>query len=171
MTDIPTIETKRLLMRAPTLDDFEAAAEFYASKRSVSVGGPISRREAWGKFAAQAGTWLLRGYGAWQLVEKDSNAPIGRAGIYYPDGWPEPELGWVLYKNGEGKGYAFEAAIAARAYWYSEYKQTTLISTIAPDNARSLALAQKLGTTFERDWESPFGTFGIYRHPAPEALQ
>ena len=40
---------------------------------------------------------------------------VGRAGIYHPDGWPEPELGWMIYAGtDEGRGLAREAATAAR---------------------------------------------------------
>lgn len=171
MTDVPTIETSRLQMRGPTLNDFEAVAAFYASDRSSPLGGPFSRREAWAKFAAQSGTWHLRGYGAWQLVEKASGELVGCVGIFHPDGWLAPELGWVLYDNGCGKDYAYEAATAARAHWYTALNKSDLISTISPDNARSIALAARLSATHECDWDSPYGTTGVYRHPAPEALQ
>ena len=45
-----------------------------------------------------------------------------------------------------------------------------LISIIDPANARSLALARRLGAVWERDWEHPkWGPVQIHRHPAATA--
>lgn len=41
------------------------------------------------------------------------SAFVGRIGVICHDGWPGPELGWHLFS--EGKGYANEAALAAKA--------------------------------------------------------
>ena len=40
---IPTLETDRLILRAPKAEDFEAYAAFCASPRSAGVGGPYNR--------------------------------------------------------------------------------------------------------------------------------
>lgn len=162
------IETDRLILRLPELGDFEAAAGFWTSERSATIGGPLDRQGAWTRFASYAGSWMLRGYGSWMVVEKSSNTPVGSVGIYEAADWPEPELGWVMFEAGEGKGYAYEAAIAARTYIYAKLNMPALISTIAPDNTRSLALAERLGAKLERMWQSPFGPLGIYRHPKAE---
>ena len=44
---IPTLETERLIMRAPCEADFEAEAEFFASDASKFVGGPKRPDETW----------------------------------------------------------------------------------------------------------------------------
>ena len=46
-TEIPTLVTERLILRAPGPEDFEPFAAFYASERASMVGGPESRRDAW----------------------------------------------------------------------------------------------------------------------------
>lgn len=164
----PTLHTERLTLRLPQLQDFDASADFMASERSKPVGGPIERHIAWSKFAAQAGMWALRGFGSWMLEEKSTGTLMGRVGLFYPDGWLEPELGWVAFEPGEGKGFIYEAAIAARNYAYDVLNMPALISTISADNTRSLKLANQLGAKYESDWQSPFGVLGVYRHPAPE---
>ena len=107
---IPTLTTERLTLRAPGPEDFEAFAAFYASERASMVGGPEDRRDAWRRFAAILGHWHLRGYGFWTVA--DAHAPLGLVGLWYPEGWPEPEIGWMLFE-GEGCGIAREAAEAA----------------------------------------------------------
>ncbi len=97
---------------------------------------------------------------------------MGFVGLWYPEGWPEPELGWVLYAGTEGKGYAVEAASAIRDYAYTTLGMTTLTSNIVPFNDKSKAVARRLGATFERTYENPnMGTDELWRHPAPEQLK
>ena len=163
---IPRLETARLILRAPDVGDFDAYAGFLAHQRSTGTDDPLTRHTAWLGFAADLGHWHLRGYGFWVIEEKMSGDTAGMVGFFHPDGWPEPELGWTLFNGFEGHGLAIEAATRARDFAHDDLGWETLISVISPDNTRSLALAKKLGATFEREWTSPTGEFAhIYRHP------
>lgn len=172
MIDIPVIETDRLRLRAPTLDDFEAEAAFFATDRSRFVGGPLDPEQVWRALAGIIGHWVFRGYGFWGIEDRESGAYYGRVGLWNPHGWPEPEIGWTLMENAEGKGIAREAALAARGHAYRALGWRTAISMIAPDNTRSIALAERLGATRERDFDHVrFGRCQVYRHPGPEVVQ
>jgi RimJ/RimL family protein N-acetyltransferase len=101
---------------------------------------------------------------------KDTGETAGIAGIWNPEGWPEPELGWALYAGFEGRGIAYEAAHRARRYAYEDLGFSTLTSNIVPGNTRSVALAERLGAWFEREYENiHMGHDLLYRHPAPGA--
>jgi RimJ/RimL family protein N-acetyltransferase len=91
---IPEFETPRLKLRAFRNEDFEPMAMFYASEVSRPYGGPCSRDEAWRKFAVYSGHWVLRGYGPWALEAKDSGQFVGLCGLWFPEGFPEPEISW-----------------------------------------------------------------------------
>ncbi|MGL4235330.1 GNAT family N-acetyltransferase [Tabrizicola sp.] len=165
----PVLETGRLCLRAPRAGDFDAYATYYAQDRSRFTGGPLDRPTAWRAFAAQLGHWQLRGYGLWTLTLKDTPDAIGHVGFWNPEGWLEREVGWSLYPGHEGNGFAFEAAMAARTYAYTDLGWGALISVIAPGNDRSVALAVRMGATFEREWVTPSGKPAlIYRHPGLE---
>jgi RimJ/RimL family protein N-acetyltransferase len=169
--DIPLLETERLVLRAPAERDFEPEVAFYASQRSRHVGGPLPRDLVWRALAASLGHWLLRGYGYWALDDKETGAYCGRVGLWSPESWPEPEVSWSLMPEAEGRGLAREAALRVRAYAYQVLNWTTAISMIAPENTRSIALAERLGARFESEYEHPsFGWMNIYRHPSPEPL-
>lgn len=169
--DIPTLETERLILRAPSEADLEAEAEFFASDASRFVGGPLRRDETWRSIAMLLGHWALRGFGFWGVEEKDTATYVGRVGLWFPEGWPEPEIGWTLMNHATGKGFATEAALAARAYAYDVLGWKTAISLIDPDNHPSKAVAKRLGAKFDHHYEHPkFGTTEIWRHAAPSDL-
>ncbi len=169
--DIPQLETERLILRAPRESDFEADVDFYASERSHGFGGPLTREATWRNLATVLGHWVIRGYGCWSVDEKATGLYCGHVGLWSPEGWQEPEIGWALHAAAEGKGIAFEAAQAGRTYAYDVLKWKTAISSIVPGNTRSIALAKRLNASFESLYEHPsFGPMEIYRHPAPEAV-
>ena len=168
---IPTLETERLRLRAIKLSDFEPEAEFYASDRAAYVGGQMPREQVWRWLASVLGHWTFRGFGFFGVEEKSTGRYLGHVGPWFPEGWPEREIGWTMVNGAEGHGFAFEAATAARRWAYDTLGWDTAISMILHGNTRSIALARRLGATLERDFEHErFGPCHIYRHPAPEAL-
>lgn len=172
MTPAPTLETERMILRGPEAADAELIVAFYADPiRSHGFGGVLPRDEAWRWFASTIGHWHLRGYGFWTMTLKDTQEPCGICGIWNPEGWPEPEMGWIAFEGFEGRGLAYEAAVAVRHHAYSAMGFTTMTSNIVPGNTRSIALAERLGAVLERTYENiNMGTEHLYRHPAPEAL-
>ncbi|EAQ03107.1 acetyltransferase, GNAT family protein [Pseudooceanicola batsensis HTCC2597] len=168
---IPTLTTDRLTLRAPEERDFDVFAGFYASERSAFVGGPLDRDRAWRQLATETGHWALRGYGRWSVEETATGALAGMVGLWDPEGWPEAEIGWDLYEGFEGRGYATEAAEAARAYAYDVLGWSTAISLVAPGNTASAAVATRLGAVKEGAIDHPrLGHLHVYRHPGPDAL-
>ncbi len=167
---IPVLETEHLILRASTADDFSPYASFMGSERSVGMGGPINRNDAWKRFAMLIGHWHMRGYGSWHADEKSTGKPVGKFGFWNPEGWLGRELGWLVYDGFEGKGYAYEATKFLLNYARDTLKWDSLISVIAPKNTRSIALAERLGARYEQDWTAPSGkTSVIYRHPLEAA--
>lgn len=163
--DIPVVETDRLVLREPRESDLEAHVAFMTGDRSRFVGGPVDRSQAVRGFMSMVGHWVFRGYGLWVMALKTDDTPIGRIGFIYPDGWDEPEIGWHVYDGHEGQGYAFEAAKAALPVGSAKFGLDGVISYVAPGNARSIALAERLGATVERERELLGATCRVYRHP------
>ena len=170
---IPTLETQRLTLRENRLSDFEPLVEFYADPiRSAGFGGVLNRNDAWRWLASSIGHWQLRGYGFWTVEEKATGLFAGMVGLWSPEGWREPELGWILAANAEGRGIAYEAALATRTYTYDVMGWDTAISLIAASNQRSQTLAKRLDATLESSYVHPqFGDMQVWRHPAAGVLQ
>ena len=165
---IPRLDTPRLVLRAPAEADLDAVAAFYASDRSRMVGGPMTRLDAWRALASILGHWHLRGWGRWVLEDRATGRPAGIVGLHAPEGWPEPEIGWTVFDGFEGQGVAHEAALAARRYAYGPARWTTAISLVDPANARSAALAHRMGCTPDGTFRhAAYGRMDVWRHPAP----
>lgn len=170
---IPRLETERLVLRALTQADFEPLADFFATDAARFVGGPMNRVAAWRQVATSAGSWVLRGYGEFAVEEKASGKLAGLIGPWFPEGWPEREIGWIVLPQFHRKGYGHEAAARAIRFAYEELGWETAISCIAADNVASMKLAEKLGAVREGEAEfKPYGTLPFFRHlPPGEFLQ
>jgi RimJ/RimL family protein N-acetyltransferase len=119
--------------------------------RYLGDGRTLDREDAWRQMAMLAGHWALRGFGMWVLEEAATGVLVGRAGLHFPEGWPEQEVGWALAREHWGKGYATEAARAALDHAFGTLGWDRAISLIHPDNARSIHVAERLGERFERE--------------------
>jgi RimJ/RimL family protein N-acetyltransferase len=153
---IPTIETKRLTLRA--LREADATALFEISQdpdvvRFVGDRHVPTLQEAWRMVAGWIGHWALRGYGQWAIEERASGRFIGRAGIINPADWPGPEVGYLLGRPWWGRGYATEAARAAMDWGFREIGFSDLLSLIDPENHASIAVATRLGEALRGETE------------------
>lgn len=148
------IETERLLMRPPTAQDLDAYVDIHedpAVLHYLNSAGPSQGRVAgWRMIAMLVGHWTLRGYGHWTVLEKASGLVVGRVGLWYPEGWPGVELGWIIRRSRWNMGYATEAARAAMAFGFERVGLDHVISLISADNTRSIRVAEKVGERLER---------------------
>jgi len=176
LADTPVIETERLTLRAPAPQDAESFVAFYGTERSQFVGGPLEPRPAWNFFCTEIGHWAVNGFGMFTVTRKGDDRAIGLVGHWYPLGWPEKEVGWVIGDPAaEGQGIAYEAARACVDHAYCVLGWDTVVSYIAPANARSIALAERLGAARDTSATPPARKTPdapdalVYRHPVPEA--
>ena len=149
------IETERLLLRKPMLEDAEA------------LETPIASLQRW------LAEWGANGIGYF-TVELDSGDVIGRVGFHVFDDrtWTLAtlagarehavvELGWTLLPQHQGRGYATEAARAARE-WAARDR---LISLIEPANAGSARVAERLGCRTGETVEIQGNLHVVWEHP------
>lgn len=144
--DGPILFTPRLILRAPAAEDFEGWAEFHADPETMRhLGGVQPRSVAWRGLCGLLGAWTIRGFSMFSLIERSSGAWVGRVGPHRPEGWPGNEIAWGVHPRFAGKGYAYEAAVAALDFAFDVLGWDDAMHCIAPENARSIALAQRVG--------------------------
>ena len=156
---VPTtfVETSRLLLRVPELEDTECLMGIMWDPQVVEdkqvtlhepPGGPELAARNTNDMLRQ---WELRGYGQWCVVEKATGRVIGCIGFYHPQRpWPGVDLGWVIHRSRWGHGFATEAARAALDWIWKKTEVDRVISLIAPDDDRSSRIAIKIGQRLER---------------------
>jgi RimJ/RimL family protein N-acetyltransferase len=103
------------------------------------------------------------------VEEKASGELIGRAGVWFPEGFPDVEVGWVIGRDHWGSGFATEAGREALRQAFATLGMTHVISLIDPENVASRRVAEKLGGTIDktgvfRDHETLF--YGYTSPPA-----
>jgi RimJ/RimL family protein N-acetyltransferase len=80
---IPTLESSRLILRGPTLDDFAASLAMWSDPAVVRYFGrpPFGEEEVWARLLRYVGHWALLGFGYWVVVEKASGRFVGEVGF------------------------------------------------------------------------------------------
>jgi len=169
VTAIPTLGTVRLLLRAAAPDDFPAYLGVLQSDRATHMGGPFDERAAWGMFCNDIAQWQLFGHGCLMLELVGTGQCIGQVGINHGPLFPEKELGWLLYDGYEGKGYALEAAVAMRDWAFAQANLPSLVSYVDPLNARSIALAERMGAVRDPHAQGQDPRDLVFRHRSPAA--
>lgn len=164
---IPTLETERLVLRPMNIRDWPDYANLMQSERARFMGGPMSTEKAWGMFCHDIALWPLLGHGALMVEDRSTGQCLGQVGINHGPLFPEYEIGWFLYPQAEGKGFAFEAARAFCDWGLTERRLPTLVSYVDPDNLRSRQLAERLGATLDAAAPRNDPRDLVYRHAAP----
>ena len=178
------IETERLLLRVPRLEDAPAVAGLVSDPVAMEFLGGVHPAAA-ADLSFVVRRWLKRwdenGCGPFSIVRRLDGRWLGRTGILVWDErtWThttfasagehaQPELGWALASEYWGNGYATEAARAVREWAYAELRPARLVSAIGPENLRSQRLAERLGCT-PGETVNLFdgGPHVLWEHPRP----
>lgn len=172
MTDIPTIETARFRLRAPTIGDFDAYAAMWSDERTTRyIGGePRGRNESWGKYLSMPGLWHFMGYGYWVFTERDSDAYVGCGGLSWFDrGIDElvgyPESGWAISPDWWGKGAASEIMAGALGWADATLPHDEVRCIINPGNGASEAVAARLGFRWIAESDALGDPVNVYARP------
>ena len=165
LIDVRTLETDRLILRLPGQEDTAAMLAFLQSDRAEFYGGPMTQYDAWHKYAAYVGQWILRGYGMFSVVLKDTGETIGMAGPFHPSHFDEPEMSWLLTDaQFEGFGYAHEACAAVLTHLFATLGWENVVSYVDISNHASRKLAERLGATLETSPPCPVENCQSFRH-------
>jgi RimJ/RimL family protein N-acetyltransferase len=150
------IDTERLTLRRWRPEDRDAFAAINADVEVmhwIGAGRPLGRGlsdELVDRFERE---WDERGFGLWAVSWRDDPAAelLGFCGLtvpmFLPEVLPAVEVGWRLAPATWGRGVATEAARRALEFGFDELGMREIIAIVAPENARSLRVVEKLGMT------------------------
>ncbi|MGD1997925.1 MAG: GNAT family N-acetyltransferase [Candidatus Dependentiae bacterium] len=167
------LETERLGMR-PFLDsDLEAYAAICADEKVMEwIRGVETREQSAAFIARQQMHYERHGFGLWALVHKKSGDLVGFCGLIQhkiaDDSDEEAiELGYRLASDYWGKGFATEAALAAKSYAFDDLNLNRIVSFVQPRNVASCRVAEKCGGTIERMFLRSGVSHRLYVYTAP----
>lgn len=144
------LETDRLLVRESTLEDVDAFYRIYQDPSITRYTEPLyadpeEERQFMKEYIQKI--YGYYGYGIWTVLRRDNGRVIGRAGLVQRDGFPLPELGFLIEKGEQRKGYAMEACTAILSYGAKQLGFEAVQALVREKNLVSRHLLEKLGFT------------------------
>lgn len=146
-------ETERLLVRESTVEDVE---DFYHIYQDPSITyymedlfeDPEQEREYMKDYIKKI--YGFYGYGMWTVIQKKSGKIIGRAGLSVREGYELAELGFMIGKEYQRCGYAYEVCREILNYAKEELEFNEIQALVEPENIASKNLLKKLGFVYEK---------------------
>lgn len=145
-------ETERLVVRAWTVEDAEAAYRVYSNPevtRYLGGGGkPVENLDAQ---VSKIQGWIDRDrdlrpdLGFWAMEERDLGIPIGSIILRPLPNDTKVEVGWHLGMDHWGQGYATEAARGAVDHGFGAVGLRNIYAIVQQENLRSVAVTQRIG--------------------------
>ncbi|MGY5779474.1 GNAT family N-acetyltransferase [Rhizobium sp. LEGMi135b] len=165
---LPSFETERLILLPRTMADLgDCIAMDRDPEVTRFIPGPWHDAEAHrtfvkGRIEADFGD----GLGYWSIRARENPKQfVGWILLIPADAvGPDIEIGWRLNRLAWGKGYATEAAKPVLAHAFQTLELDRVIADIAPGNAASIRVAQKLGLSQPRRTtyhDEPFASYSM----------
>lgn len=157
--NILQLETERLVLRSMMPEDIDALHLIFTDVNVMAAfNHPLFTRE-------QMERWLGRnldhqkqfGYGLFSVILKETGELIGDCGLEQMEDMGAAELGYDFRSDFWNRGYATEAATAARDYAFHVLHLPQLISLIRVGNLSSKRVAEKVGMSLAEE----FTRYGI----------
>lgn len=142
------LNTVRCILRETIQEDVEAFYRIYSNpqitKYTENLYPEIEEEKEYVKQYIEK-IYGFYGFGVWTVVEKETEAVIGRAGFSYREGYESPELGFIIGAPWQRRGIAFEICEAILSYGDTQLGFERVNALVQPDNLASLRLCEKLG--------------------------
>ena len=151
------LETERLVLDTWQISDWTALRPIAIDNevmRYITGGVSWSDEKIQSIVKGEITRYSERGFCRWKLLEKPTGRMIGFCGVGYWRDAPDPEIGWWLARQSWGRGLATEAARIALRDAFERLLLGRIISIARPANTASTRIMEKLGLTFECEFES-----------------
>jgi len=141
----PVIETAGLFLRRPTDADLDCALRRLGRPGTLTTA-PLAGAAGFRQMPTLLTHWQLHGHGPFAVIPRGAEVPMGLVGPWQPGGWPEPEIGWLVWRQGaDAVDLAAEAVTAAAAHAQAVLGWPETASFVCPSDAAALAVADLAG--------------------------
>ncbi|MBQ8527070.1 MAG: GNAT family N-acetyltransferase [Lachnospiraceae bacterium] len=146
------LDTERCRVREITPEDVDRLYEIYADPQITKYMENLyeSREDeiAYTKDYIRC-HYGFYDFGMWIVEDKKNGKIIGRAGFDMREGYEEPELGFMICRNYQQKGYAGEVCGALLSYGKKQLGFEKVGSFTNPENTASVRLLCRLGFSYQ----------------------
>lgn len=142
------LETARLKLRELEEGDHPFIATMRSDPQVMRFWpSPATPAESIEWLSKQRLRYRRDGVGQWLVTDRESAEPLGVTGLMRIDveGVSEVEVGYMIHRPFWRRGYASEAAAAARDFAFESLRVARLIALIRPENSPSQGVARKIG--------------------------
>ena len=142
------LETPRLILREYTLNDFDGLYAILSDAETMKhYPRPYDEKGTMLWLNWSLDNYKRYGFGLWAIELKESGEFIGDCGITMQniDGEELPEIGYHIHKKHWRQGYAKEAALAVREWFFANTEFETVYSYMTATNAASYSTAASIG--------------------------
>ena len=146
------LSTDRLLLREITVSDVDRLYEIYSEPSITEYTENLfddKQEEIEYTKDYIKNVYEFAGYGMWLVIEKATGLIIGRAGLSNREGFDDAELGYIIEKDKQRMGYAYEICQGIINYAKNELLMNSINCFIKPGNVASKGLVNKLGFKLE----------------------
>ncbi|MDR3085118.1 MAG: GNAT family N-acetyltransferase [Christensenellaceae bacterium] len=174
--DLAVFQTERLYARKMTLDDLPALSLILRDEKAmVAYEHAFSEEETLHWLKTQLQRYQKDGVGLWAIVLKESGEMIGQCGLTMQpvEGETLLEVGYLFQRAFWHRGYAIEAASAAKRYAFEVLKAPEVCSIIRENNLASINVAIRNGMLAKKHFihhywgvDMPHIVFSV-KNPAP----
>ena len=139
------IVTQRLILRTMNNQDFKDVHEYMSDEKTMNffVDGPYTKEKTLAMVNPKEKQEHL------SIILKDNQKIIGHLDFHTWEMINTYEIGWVVNKNYQNKGYATEAVKALINHAFNEMNVHRLVIMSDPRNETSNRICQKLGFRLE----------------------
>lgn len=155
-SQVPDIETERLILRKPTsadLSDWVACiwgdSEVLRYMPRMGHTPPDAFAEA--RLTFFTGLRERKQVGAWAITQKADGQFMGHCMLAHREALNEYELGYAFGKDFWGQGYATETARAVARFGFEYTHLDRIFAVVVPENTPSWHILERLGFVYEMD--------------------
>jgi ribosomal-protein-alanine N-acetyltransferase len=145
-------ETERLIVSEFTLEDAAFIRQLVNTPTWLeNIGERNVKTDKDAKKYIEKGpmkSYLEHGFGLYKVGLKENNFPIGMCGLIKRETLKDVDIGFAFLPEYEGKGYAFESAVAVLNH-ARHLKLERIVAITLPSNTKSANLLKKLNMRFE----------------------
>ena len=163
------LATPRLLMRPLTRAYVADLLDLYADPGVTRFLKPLDEAGHRERCLEAERMWAERGYGRAAFHDRGSGRFVGRGGLQYWPRFDEVEVTWALRRDAWGRGLATEAGEAWLRWGFERLDVAYITAMVAPDNAGSRAVAERLGMSVLRTDEQHGLEVLVYARNRPES--